>query len=148
MKHIPWRVAIGVTGITAVAALSGGGPAVAGSAAESATLTSAANIRAAPRTSSAILVELPAGSSIDVSCWTEGEPTFGTDAYGSMWLYTSLGGWVHSKLTTPVDVGPCGSASGYYANCDEAFAAGAGKVYAGEPGYAPHLDRDGDGIGC
>lgn len=36
----------------------------------------------------------------------------------------------------------------YYANCSEARAAGAAPVYAGEPGYGPHLDRDGDGVGC
>ncbi|WP_369010294.1 excalibur calcium-binding domain-containing protein, partial [Salmonella enterica] len=30
----------------------------------------------------------------------------------------------------------------------EARAAGAAPVRAGEPGYGPHLDRDGDGIGC
>lgn len=36
----------------------------------------------------------------------------------------------------------------YYANCSAARAAGAAPVYAGEPGYAPKLDRDGDGIGC
>lgn len=35
-----------------------------------------------------------------------------------------------------------------FANCSEARAAGAAPVYAGEPGYAPRLDRDGDGIGC
>ncbi|QHT57355.1 hypothetical protein GXP71_15590 [Cellulomonas sp. H30R-01] len=35
-----------------------------------------------------------------------------------------------------------------YANCDAARAAGAAPVYAGEPGYGRHLDRDGDGIGC
>jgi Excalibur calcium-binding domain. len=36
----------------------------------------------------------------------------------------------------------------YYANCSEARAAGAAPVYANDPGYAPHLDRDHDGIGC
>lgn len=36
----------------------------------------------------------------------------------------------------------------YYSNCSEARAAGAAPVYAGEAGYASHLDRDGDGIGC
>ena len=35
-----------------------------------------------------------------------------------------------------------------YRNCAQARAAGAAPVYAGEPGYGPHLDRDGDGIGC
>jgi len=36
----------------------------------------------------------------------------------------------------------------YYANCDAARAAGAAPVRRGDPGYGPHLDRDGDGIGC
>lgn len=36
----------------------------------------------------------------------------------------------------------------YYANCKEARAAGAAPIYAGEPGYRPKLDRDGDGIAC
>jgi Excalibur calcium-binding domain len=36
----------------------------------------------------------------------------------------------------------------YYANCTAARAAGAAPVRAGQPGYARHLDRDGDGVGC
>ena len=36
----------------------------------------------------------------------------------------------------------------YYANCDVARAAGAAPVSTGDPGYGPHLDRDGDGVGC
>ncbi|MFJ9887691.1 excalibur calcium-binding domain-containing protein [Streptomyces sp. NPDC091287] len=35
-----------------------------------------------------------------------------------------------------------------YENCDAARAAGAAPVEEGDPGYAPHLDRDGDGVGC
>lgn len=35
-----------------------------------------------------------------------------------------------------------------YANCDAARAAGADPVHRGEYGYGPHLDRDGDGVGC
>ena len=35
-----------------------------------------------------------------------------------------------------------------YANCTEARAAGAAPIRRGEPGYAPKLDRDGDGIAC
>ena len=27
-------------------------------------------------------------------------------------------------------------------------AAGTAPIYAGQPGQAPHLDRDGDGVGC
>ena len=36
----------------------------------------------------------------------------------------------------------------YYRNCSEARAAGAAPVRRGSPGYAPHLDRDNDGVGC
>ncbi len=36
----------------------------------------------------------------------------------------------------------------YYANCTAARAAGAALVRRGDPGYARHLDRDGDGVGC
>lgn len=35
-----------------------------------------------------------------------------------------------------------------FANCSAARAAGAAPVRRGDPGYGPHLDRDGDGIGC
>jgi hypothetical protein len=35
-----------------------------------------------------------------------------------------------------------------YANCAAARAAGAAPVRRGDPGYGPHLDRDGDGVGC
>ena len=35
-----------------------------------------------------------------------------------------------------------------FSNCSEARAAGAAPVYAGDPGYAARLDRDGDGVGC
>ncbi|WP_310877102.1 excalibur calcium-binding domain-containing protein [Priestia megaterium] len=35
-----------------------------------------------------------------------------------------------------------------YGNCTEAREAGAAPIYKGQPGYAKHLDRDGDGIGC
>jgi endonuclease YncB( thermonuclease family) len=39
-------------------------------------------------------------------------------------------------------------AGGAFRNCAAARAAGAAPVHAGQPGYGPHLDRDGDGIGC
>ena len=35
-----------------------------------------------------------------------------------------------------------------FRNCSEARAAGAAPVMRGNPGYAPRLDRDGDGVGC
>lgn len=36
----------------------------------------------------------------------------------------------------------------YYDNCSEVRAAGKAPIYRGDPGYAKHLDRDKDGIGC
>ena len=36
----------------------------------------------------------------------------------------------------------------FYANCDDAKAAGAAPMYKGGPGYRPELDRDKDGIAC
>ncbi|WP_395337608.1 excalibur calcium-binding domain-containing protein [Novosphingobium sp. BL-8H] len=36
----------------------------------------------------------------------------------------------------------------YYANCDEARAAGEAPLYVDEPGYRLQLDADGDGIAC
>jgi Excalibur calcium-binding domain len=36
----------------------------------------------------------------------------------------------------------------YYKNCSEAREAGVTPLYEGDPGYAPHLDRDNDGIAC
>lgn len=52
-----------------------------------------------------------------------------------------------SALSNPVQqVRPASGLS--YRNCKAARAAGAAPVYAGQPGYGPHLDADGDGIGC
>jgi hypothetical protein len=35
-----------------------------------------------------------------------------------------------------------------YPNCDAVRAAGADPISAGEPGWSPDLDRDGDGVAC
>jgi hypothetical protein len=51
------------------------------------------------------------------------------------------------KAVTPAPA-PAPTPSVYYKNCTAARAAGAAPVYRGEPGYASHLDRDGDGVGC
>jgi hypothetical protein len=42
--------------------------------------------------------------------------------------------------TAPADV--------YYPNCTAVRAAGAAPLHAGQPGYRPGLDRDGDGVAC
>jgi endonuclease YncB( thermonuclease family) len=38
--------------------------------------------------------------------------------------------------------------NGAWKNCTEARENGAAPVHRGDPGYGPHLDRDGDGVGC
>lgn len=38
--------------------------------------------------------------------------------------------------------------SAYFPNCTAARSAGVAPVRRGDPGYARHLDRDGDGVGC
>lgn len=43
---------------------------------------------------------------------------------------------------------PAASSELNFSNCKEARAAGYSHIRRGEPGYAPHLDRDGDGIAC
>ncbi|TYP90801.1 excalibur calcium-binding domain-containing protein [Blastococcus xanthinilyticus] len=54
-----------------------------------------------------------------------------------------------STAPAPAPVAPAPQAtSTYYKNCDAARAAGAAPVRTGDPGYAGHLDRDGDGVGC
>ena len=45
-------------------------------------------------------------------------------------------------------VGTQQNSAGAYPNCCAAWTTGDAPVYAGSPGYGPHLDRDHDGIGC
>lgn len=40
------------------------------------------------------------------------------------------------------------STSSYYKNCTAARNAGVTPLYASDPGYGSHLDRDGDGVAC
>ncbi|MFF1254813.1 excalibur calcium-binding domain-containing protein [Pseudarthrobacter sp. NPDC058329] len=43
---------------------------------------------------------------------------------------------------------PASATIGAYPNCSAAAAAGAFNIAIGTPGYGPHLDSDGDGVGC
>lgn len=45
-------------------------------------------------------------------------------------------------------IGSGPSSGAAFRNCSEARAAGRAPVRRGQPGYGPHLDRDGDGVGC
>ena len=53
-------------------------------------------------------------------------------------------------VAPPVEQAPAqqAPAAPMFANCTEARAAGVAPLYAGQPGYASKLDRDGDGVAC
>jgi len=55
---------------------------------------------------------------------------------------------VEAPAPEPEPAAPAPAVEVYYKNCDAVRAAGAAPIYAGTPGYASHLDRDKDGIGC
>ena len=44
--------------------------------------------------------------------------------------------------------GPAATPASPFENCAAARAAGAAPVHRGQPGYGPHLDGNGDGVGC
>jgi hypothetical protein len=72
-----------------------------------ATTKNSATIQVGPNSTSGSYSQVSAGTKIDVQCWVKGEPTYGNDKYGSMWLYLTSGGYVHSYLTTAVSVNQC-----------------------------------------
>lgn len=52
------------------------------------------------------------------------------------------------RRLAPDDTPRARAASLYFRNCAEARAAGAAPLYAGQPGYRPQMDGDGDGVAC
>jgi Excalibur calcium-binding domain len=65
-------------------------------------------------------------------------------------IASSRGDAVSTNRLAPSRIAPLrvSQDSGVFANCAAARVAGAAPVRRGEPGYGPHLDRDGDGVGC
>jgi hypothetical protein len=53
-----------------------------------------------------------------------------------------------TETTTPQRTTRPRSKATYYRNCAAVRRAGKAPIHRGEPGYARHLDRDGDGVGC
>lgn len=53
-----------------------------------------------------------------------------------------------TKTVTQRNPAPPPQNNVYYDNCSEAEAAGDTPLYRGDPGYASHLDGDGDGVAC
>ena len=61
-----------------------------------------------------------------------------------MWIWS--GG--SADPASSIDPAAQSSSSIYYSGCQEARAAGAAPIYAGQPGYREEMDGDGDGIAC
>lgn len=55
---------------------------------------------------------------------------------------------VNTTAPAPAPAPAPSSGGTYFKNCSAARAAGAAPLYRGQPGYAPKLDRDNDGIAC
>ena len=73
-----------------------------------------------------------------------------TDRKGGTGYHCHNGGGGAAPASTPASAPAPRSTGGsvYYQNCSAARAAGAAPIRRGEPGYAPKLDRDNDGIAC
>lgn len=55
---------------------------------------------------------------------------------------------IRATTSVPQTVASSGVNGWSYGNCSEARAAGAAPLRRGQPGYGPHMDRDGDGVAC
>lgn len=55
---------------------------------------------------------------------------------------------VWTSATTPPEEVARIEGSVYYSGCEEARAAGAAPLHAGQPGYRKGMDGDGDGVAC
>lgn len=55
---------------------------------------------------------------------------------------------VIAALTMPVFLSMPAHATGAFKNCDAAYTAGYSNIPSSDSHYAPHLDRDKDGIAC
>ena len=79
---------------------------------------------------------------------SSGSGSFGnsSDSRGSG--RASSGGWGSGSSESGGPSGSSGPGSVSFENCTAAREAGAAPVHVGDPGYASHLDRDGDGVGC
>ena len=66
----------------------------------------------------------------------------------AIWVVLGTPG-LSSVISAPPSPGsPALERSTHFANCDAARAAGAAPIAAGQPGYRPELDGDGDGEAC
>ena len=80
-------------------------------------------------------------------------PSHGWQQEGIKFYAERLGEPIHTQFKEPPAPAPAPSPApqppqAYYPNCDAVRNAGRAPIYRGQPGYGPHLDRDGDGIAC
>lgn len=72
--------------------------------------------------------------------WYHGEPQYMSS--DNPWSLT------HSAEQRAREETQAMEGSAYFSSCDEARAAGAAPVRAGQPGYREGMDSDGDGVAC
>lgn len=95
---------------------------------------------------SAVVTTVPAVTETVV---VAAEPVIETEVvYSTVYVPAPAPTYVPPAQLAAPPAEPAPAATAYYKNCAAARAAGAAPVLIGEPGYGPHLDRDGDGIGC
>ncbi|OLF49032.1 hypothetical protein BU202_01370 [Streptococcus cuniculi] len=80
-------------------------------------------------------------------------PRHGWQQEGVKFYANSLGAPIQTQYATPAPTpkrpsAGTGANASHYPNCAAVRAAGKAPIYRGQPGYGPHLDRDGDGVAC
>ncbi|WP_051297627.1 GmrSD restriction endonuclease domain-containing protein [Brevibacterium album] len=79
---------------------------------------------------------------------SSGSGSSGTGSSGSSGSGGGSGSGSSGTRSEGTAGGSARDAGGAFENCTAAREAGAAPVHRGDPGYGPHLDRDGDGVGC
>lgn len=85
---------------------------------------------------------------ISTSCGTKLEMKAPKKATVSVLKSAAAAASSGTSTTTKTTTTTTTSVTEPFKNCAAARAAGAAPVHRGDPGYGPHLDGDGDGIGC
>lgn len=82
--------------------------------------------------------------------WPEARPTETNLSEAPAFATLNNGPADATPLPFATEAAPEPAAGGalHFRYCSEARAAGVAPMDRGDPGYAPHLDRDGDGVAC
>ena len=155
-------IGAGLLGLTI--GLGGGGADGAGAPASTVTVTNQATVTAKPSAAPTVTQEATVTSVATVTASTTVTAS-ATVTQKSTVTVTSLKPFANLPAKKPVATKPvvkkpvdkkpkadtpAGDDGGYvyFKNCSAVKAAGKAPIHRGDPGYAKHLDRDNDGVGC